>query len=145
MTIPIITSITAGILLVFQQLLGVSVGMRRVSTTRGVGYGEDVNLERMIRRHGNLAENAAIFLVVLGLLEVIGVAGGVVMAFAGLFLVARASHAIGFSFLKGSHGGEFQEGGRAAVLMRSAGAMITVLTGMAAGSFLTYFAFSQLG
>ncbi|NJK62992.1 MAG: hypothetical protein HC921_10220 [Synechococcaceae cyanobacterium SM2_3_1] len=61
MNLPLITAGLSGILLATQQLLMLNVGLHRIKLRLGVGYGNDPNLERLIRRHGNLAENAGIF------------------------------------------------------------------------------------
>jgi hypothetical protein len=133
MEFPVITAATAGVLLIFQQLLMLSVGMYRVKVRRGVGHGEDLQLERLVRRHGNLAENAAVFLVGLGLLELATGSGPVTLGFAGVFLAARLFHALGFSSLAGSH---LAEGSKLFLLLRSSGAILSALAGVALGGYL---------
>lgn len=133
MEFPVITAVTAGVLLIFQQLLMLSVGLYRVKVRRGVGDGGDAQLERLVRRHGNLAENSALFLIGLGLLELATGSGPVTLGFAGAFLAARLFHALGFSSLAGSH---LAEGSRLFLLLRSSGAILTALVGIAAGGYL---------
>jgi len=52
--------------------------------------GDDRDLERKVRRHGNLAENAAIFVVVLALAEMIGTGSAMLWALGLIFLVGRS-------------------------------------------------------
>ncbi|MDJ0786785.1 MAG: MAPEG family protein [Myxococcota bacterium] len=145
MTAPVITAATAGAILVLQQILMFTVGFRRAVTNRGVGHGDDVTLEARVRRHGNLAENSAIFLVVLGLLEMLGASSALVMGLGIAFVAARLFHAIGFSFLAGSHGGEHTEGGKLAVACRAVGATTTGIAGIVAGAWLAVTAAGLIG
>lgn len=71
MEFPIVSAITAGALLIVQQLPMLKVGMCRTKVKTGVGYSEDPDLERLSRRHGNLAENTGIFVATLALLELL--------------------------------------------------------------------------
>lgn len=133
MEFPTTSAATAGILLILQLLLMLSVGMYRTKAKVGTGYGDDQNLERLGRRHGNLAENAAIFLIALALLELRVGPTTVVFALAAVFVAARLSHAIGFSSLAGSHLGE---GNKFFVLLRVLGAGLTALAGFATAGYL---------
>jgi|GEM_PF-339521 len=136
MTFPIISAALAGVLLILQQSLMLAAGTRRGKTGQGVGVQGDVQLERLVRRHGNLAENAAIFIAGLALLELLIGSGLTVQIFAIVFLVARLSHALGFSSLRGSHGkidGENAPGSIVFALMRAGGAALTALSGLALG------------
>lgn len=96
-TLPIISGYTAALLGIMQATLMMTVGFARRST--GVSLGDDGNalLLLKIRRHGNLVENAAIFLILLSLLEVIGGTETLVLSFASIFVVARLSHAYALS------------------------------------------------
>lgn len=143
MVTPIITAVLAGALLVLQQLLMMSVGMRRLSETVGVGTNDDPQFERLIRRHGNLAENAPIFLLALGFIELLGASTNLVLIFAMIFFVARISHMLAFTSLAGSHGGEYAEGssGKVFMLLRSVGAGGTAFLGLVVGGYLVYFAY----
>ena len=135
-----ITALLGAFLIVLQQTLMLSVGTHRAKTRIGVGIGGDKDLERKVRRHGNLAENAAIFLLVLGLAELAGVTGIVVLCFASAFGAARLFHAIAFFHLDGSHnpgGHKFWVG------MRVAGATLTSLGGIALGGYLAWFPLSR--
>ena len=146
MTLPIVSAGLAGILIILQQLLMLTAGARRAKTGQGVGHGGDLKLERLVRRHGNLAENAAIFIVVLALLEMLGTNGTIVAWMAGIFITARLLHAVAFCTLAGSHGGEHaKDGGGGFVLMRASGAGLTALTGIAAGGYLAMTAWQLMG
>lgn len=94
---PIVSGITAGVLIIMQLLLMSGVIRTRLSAKQSLGDGNHPVLLRAIRRHGNFAENAAIFAVALGLLEMLG-EGRVLMALlCGGFVVGRLLHALGLS------------------------------------------------
>ena len=84
MEIPYTAAAVGAVLLILQLVLMMSTGIHRGKTLIGVGVGDDKDLERKMRRHGNLAENAAIFVVVLALTEGIVGGGAVVVAFGAL-------------------------------------------------------------
>lgn len=92
-----------------------------------------MTLERLVRRHGNLAENAAIFLVVLALFELLFGASTFVWAIGMLFLVGRLFHIIGFSNATGSHLVNPDGASRVFILMRMAGALLTALSTIVLG------------
>ena len=106
MELPYTAATVGAVLLILQLALMMNTGTHRVKVKVGVGIGEDKDLERKMRRHGNLAENAAIFIIVLALTEGIFGGGPVVTAIGALFVLARLSHAAAFSSLAGSHGVE---------------------------------------
>jgi len=135
MEFPFISAALAAFIVVLQQALMMSVGFHRVQSQVGVGFAEDLHLERKIRRHGNLAENAALLIVVLALTELSGAPSGVVMGFALVFAVARASHAVAFMHLDGSHN---PDGNKFFVGARVIGAMGSALGGVALGLYLAY-------
>lgn len=134
MEFPYIAALVGAILIILQQVLMMITGTHRGKASIGVGFGDDKDLERKIRRHGNLAENAAIFLVVLGFAEMAS-GGGMITTIIGIaFLVARIAHAIAFSSLSGSHGQE--DGAKIFVLCRLVGALGTGVSGIALGLYL---------
>lgn len=136
MEFPYIAALVGAILIIMQQVFMMITGIHRGKVARGVGFGEDNQLERKIRRHGNLAENAAIFLVVLGFAEILS-GGGMATTVIGLaFLVSRIAHATAFSSLSGSHG--VKDGGRFYVICRMLGALGTGFCGIALGLYLLY-------
>lgn len=97
MTFPVLTAYTAVFLAFFQMALMLNVGLSRNKTGTSLGDGGDEVLLRKIRRHGNLTENAPIFLILLALLELVGGSTVAVLGLAIVFVVARLSHAIGLS------------------------------------------------
>ncbi|MEM7058036.1 MAG: MAPEG family protein [Pseudomonadota bacterium] len=101
--IPEISIIAAAVLILMQMVLMLSVGMHRASVKVGVGFGEDEQLHRKIRRHGNLAENAGVFLIGMALAEISGASTFYLSIVAAVFVAARASHALAFSSTSGSH------------------------------------------
>ncbi len=134
MEFPYTAAVVAGCLIILQQALMMNTGIHRGKASIGVGFGEDKELERKIRRHGNLAENAALFIVVLSLTE--GLLGGglIITAFGALFLFARLCHAAAFSSIAGSHG---QEGAsKIYPKLRVVGALGTALSGIGLGMYL---------
>ncbi|MBV6633061.1 MAG: MAPEG family protein [Alphaproteobacteria bacterium] len=133
---PVITAILAAVLIIMQQVLLLQIGAYRRKSRIGVGFAEDPNLERMIRRHGNLAENGGLFLIVLALAELLQTPMSMVIAFAGVFFVARLLHAISFSSLGGSHG---HTGSRKFLILRSLGAIGTALSGIVLGAYLLFY------
>lgn len=135
MTIPIISSTVAAILIILQQLLMINVGMHRAKTSIGVGVGNDMTLERKVRRHGNLAENSALFLATLTLAELRGAPSNIIIGFGGVFIFVRLLHAIGFSSNAGSH---LAKGNKLFMVMRAVGAFGTFFTGLALGGFLLF-------
>ncbi len=134
MEIPYTAATVGAILIILQQVLMMIAGTHRGKVSIGVGFGDDKDLERKIRRHGNLAENAAIFIVVLSLAEGLVGSGIAIMTFGAIFVIARISHAIAFSSLAGSHG---QEGAsKLFVRCRVIGALGNGLSGIGLGLYL---------
>jgi uncharacterized membrane protein YecN with MAPEG domain len=135
MTFPLITATLTALILLLQMVLMLSAGLHRGKTGVGVGTGDDQNLERKVRRHGNLAENAALFLLALALAEMFGASAMVIKGFAILFLIARLAHALAFSSLAGSHGAD---GNKIFGLARIIGALGTALSGVGIAGYLLY-------
>ncbi len=136
MEFPTVAATVGAILIIAQQVFMMITGTHRGTVSIGVGVGDDKQLERKMRRHGNLAENAAIFIVVLGFAEML--TGGTLIT-TGLgvaFLIARISHAVAFSSLSGSHGQE--NSARIFALCRLFGALGTGLSGIILGLYLLY-------
>jgi uncharacterized protein len=94
---PVISAFTAGILILLQTaLVFAAVNQRRLHGP-SLGESPDPNVLRAVRRHGNLAENAAIFIACVALLEMLGGGRLWVEVLCGTFVVARLSHAFGLS------------------------------------------------
>lgn len=130
---PIFAAILGGALLSLQTLLMLTVGMYRTNAGKGVGVEGDMKLERLVRRHGNLAENAAIFVVVFGLYELLFGATTFALVIGVIFVAARILHIVGFASDSGSHLVDAKGSGRAYVLMRASGAGLTALSTLALG------------
>ena len=128
----------AGLLIILQTSLMLTVGLYRGRIGQFVGLGEDPNMERLTRRHGNLAENACLFVCVLALLELLSGQTAIVMWLAIIFAVARILHAIAFSDLAGSHGVSKDGAKRIFVLSRISGAMLIAMTSFTLGGALIY-------
>lgn len=126
MTLPVTAALAASILAVLQVILMVTVGNMRRAKSISFGDGGDAELLRLSRRHGNLIENAPMFLILLSLLEMIGGTSSVVTGLAGLFVVARLSHAVALS----SDGSP--------VVFRVLGALGTVLSLLGGAGFVAY-------
>ncbi len=141
MTVPIVSALVAATIIILQQILMFTVGIHRARASIGVGFGEDQDLERKIRRHGNLAENGALFIATLALAEMVGVPQMIVLGFGGAFVLARVSHAIGMGSLSGSH---LADGGALFKGMRAFGAFATVLSGIGLGAMLIYVSATSL-
>ena len=139
MEYPVYTALAGGALLILQQILMMSTGIYRGKVKQGVGHGGDQTLERKMRRHGNLAENSAIFLIVLALLELSG-ASQLAFWFAIVFVAARIAHALAFMSIKGSH----EPGFSPFLVLRFLGASTTGLGGIALGAILLQSLIAQL-
>jgi uncharacterized membrane protein YecN with MAPEG domain len=98
---PHITAATAIVLAVLQMFLMLRTARGRGQFRTGLGDGGNEQLLKRIRAHGNLAENAPLFLILLGLTEMTGQWAAVVPIYAGIFIVARLAHAIGLSISSG--------------------------------------------
>jgi uncharacterized membrane protein YecN with MAPEG domain len=96
-TPPYVTAITAGVLVVMQTALMLSVAVARRRNRQSLGDGGYDDLVRAIRRHGNLAENAALFVAGFALFELTGGARSVLIFLCTTFVVGRITHAIGLS------------------------------------------------
>ncbi|MBE9077804.1 MAPEG family protein [Romeria aff. gracilis LEGE 07310] len=135
MTVPVVSATVAAVLIILQQSLMIAAGMHRTKVGISAGVGNDANLERKVRRHGNLAENAALFVATLALAELCDIPKPVVAGFGSIFILSRMLHVFGFSSLAGSH---LAEGSKAFLVMRAIGAGGTFLTGIVLGVFLVF-------
>ena len=97
MDFPVIAAATASILALLQTFLVFLVGFARLKHNIGIGDGGNENLARKIRVHGNLTENAPLFLILLTILELSGINNIVVIAYGAVFILARISHAYALS------------------------------------------------
>ncbi|WP_298335359.1 MAPEG family protein [uncultured Erythrobacter sp.] len=123
--LPLYAAMLGAFLIVLQVALMLRVGLHR-SKGQFIGIGDDRDLERKVRRHGNLAENSGLFLVVIALFEMIVGQTTYVAAVCIVFAIARILHAAGFSSLAGSHGDDLTGARKAFAGMRAMGAFGTL-------------------
>jgi len=90
-----ITGFTAAALTILLVLLALDTIRNRFRTRTSFGLGDDPGLTSASRAHGNLAENAPITLILIGLLEIGGADRQILTYAAGAFVAARFLHAIG--------------------------------------------------
>ncbi len=138
MEFPVVTALVSGIIIIFQMLMTMYVINGRVKYKVSVGDGGEVAMERRIRAHGNLAENAAIILVALALLEFSSIPNVIVMVLGGWFVIARMAHVIGMVEHKG------RTLTKNINKARFFGALSTMLIGMILGVCLIYIALTSL-
>lgn len=122
--IPYVSAFMAGVLLIMQMLLTLMVVLGRRRNKQSLGDGGEPGLLRAIRRHGNFAENAAIFLAGFALFEMLGGPRQFLELLCIVFLVARLCHAVGLSMTKTSN------------FLRVAGAAGTIIVGITLGGRL---------
>jgi hypothetical protein len=94
---PVVSALTAGILIITQMALLYAVVRARRSNRQSLGDAGKGELLRAIRRHGNFAENAAIFITGFALLELMGVGRIGLAVLCGAFVLARIPHLVGLS------------------------------------------------
>ncbi len=121
----LVTSTTAAILALLQCVLMMSAGLGRGAASVSIGDGGNEALLVKIRRHGNLIENAPIFLILLGFLETIASGSIFVLIFASLFTIARFSHPLGLKVDAGVNAFRFV--GAFGTLISILGTAITLL------------------
>jgi uncharacterized membrane protein YecN with MAPEG domain len=120
-TPPMVTAFTAGLIIVMQMVLAFSVVRARRSARQSIGDGGNQQLLLAIRRHGNFAENAAIFVACSSLLEIMGGGGTGLMMLCVGFVLGRIGHLIGLSMK------------RTVNAFRIGGIILTITVGMALG------------
>jgi len=127
MIFPVIAGLTGGILIIMQSVLMVWTGIGRGKYKVAIGVGDVVQMEMRVRTHGNLAENAAIFVIGLALLELSAMNPLVLMGLGGTFVLARIAHIIGMGFIEPS-----------ANKPRALGTIVTATISMATGCLLIW-------
>ena len=101
-----ITLFTALHILLLLCLL-VPISRHRYRLRIGIGDGGDASLQRKIRVHANFIEYAPLALLMLGLLELSGLAATWLWLFGTVLLLGRVMHAVGFSLKAGYSFGRF--------------------------------------
>jgi hypothetical protein len=118
---PVISALTAGVLIFLQTAFMFAAANQRRQFGPSVGESPDPNVLRAVRRHGNLAENAAIFVASVALLELLGGGKLWVECLCGLFVLARLLHGFGLSMKTTTNN------------FRIAGVILTAVVGLALG------------
>ena len=132
MIYPVITAIAAGFIINLQMILMMICGKSRYKHMQGLGDKGQPELLARIRSHGNLAENSAIVLLVLGLLEMAGINQMIIIVAASAFVIGRILHPIGLFKTSGSS------------IPRALGVATTGIIGMFGGLYLIYIAVGML-
>jgi uncharacterized protein len=118
---PVVSMLFAGVLILAQMALMLTVIVARRRARQSLGDGGNSGLQTAIRRHGNFAENAAIFVVCAALLEYSGAGREGISVLCALFVVGRVSHAIGLSLPRNTN------------WLRTTGVFLTTSVGIAFG------------
>jgi hypothetical protein len=135
---PIYTAYLGVFLIALQTFLAASVGGYRGRKRKGIGHDNDMVLERRVRRHANMTEYAPIFLIVLGLFELLAGQTSSILWLGVVFAVGRISHVIGFSSSAGSHLVDAKGGRLAFVIARMLGAGLSLLTSLTLAALLAW-------
>ena len=93
---PIVTSLYAGMLGLIAIGLGLVAGRVRGATGVSIGDGGNPDLIVAMRRHANFVEFVPLTLLLIGLLELNGVAILAVHGLGAGLVLARLSHAVGY-------------------------------------------------
>lgn len=135
---PIYTAYLGAFLITLQTFLAASVGGYRGRKRKGIGHDNDMVLERRVRRHANMTEYAPVFLIVLGLFELLAGQTSAILWLGVAFAVGRVSHVIGFSSSAGSHLVDAKGGRLAFVIARMLGAGLSLLTSLTLAGLLAW-------
>ena len=90
-----VTAVYASVLTVWMIVLANIVSAKRGQTGISILHGDNTGLALWIRRHGNLAENLAVALLLMALCEARGLPVPWLHAMGVLLVVARVAHAVG--------------------------------------------------
>jgi uncharacterized membrane protein YecN with MAPEG domain len=104
---PKITLLFASLHVVLLLCLLVPISRHRYRLRIGIGDGGDAALLRKIRVHANFIEYAPLALLMLGLLELSGLAAAWLWSLGAALLLGRVMHAVGFSRKSGYSFGRF--------------------------------------
>jgi len=94
MVVPV-TGVFAAVLGILLLVLSVQVVKFRVKYKKTMGTTDDRDFEAAVRAHGNLIEYAPLGLIMLGIAELNGVAGGLIYWTGMALVVGRILHAWG--------------------------------------------------
>jgi uncharacterized protein len=129
--LPVVSMLFAGVLILAQMALMLTVIVARRRARQSLGDGGNSELQAAIRRHGNFAENAAIFVVCAALLDHGGAGRAGISVLCALFVVGRVSHAIGLSLRSNTN------------LLRTTGVFLTTAVGVSFGVRLVVLALNH--
>ena len=132
MNLPLYTALAAAALAVLQVILMARVIAQRGKTEQVIGDGGHEDLVRAIRTHGNLIENAPVFLVALLIAETIAGSNMVVLGLAVVFVLARLAHAFGLGTNSGVS------------VARFVGTLGTMLSTVTVAGYLAYLVITKL-
>jgi len=102
-----ITAIYASLLAILYIVLSYRVAERRMRFQVGLGTGQNTELERAVRIHGNFAEYVPFALLLLAFFEAGGGPSWAVHGAGAGLLVARGLHAMGLTQTSGRSTGRF--------------------------------------
>jgi uncharacterized protein len=105
--LPIVTMLYAALVGFLLVALALNVVRFRLGRGVGLGFGPEGLLEQPVRVHANFAENAPVFLILLLLAELAGLASDWLHAAGIVFIVARLLHVLGLSTHRGRSPGRF--------------------------------------
>ncbi len=125
---PVVSAVTGGILIILQAIFMLAAANQRRQHGPAVGEATEPGMIRVVRRHGNLAENAGIFIVCAALLELLGGSRYWVEILCAVFVVARLLHAVALSMQNTSNP------------FRIAGVLLTVVAELGVGIRLIWVA-----
>jgi uncharacterized membrane protein YecN with MAPEG domain len=131
---PFVSALTAGVLVLMQMALMYSVVLARRRNRQSIGDGGQHDMLLAIRRHGNFAENAAIFVAGFALLELMGGGRIGLAVMCAAFVLARISHVVGLSMT-----------GKTVNPLRVGGVVVTIFVGVTLGTRLIVAALPYLG
>jgi len=129
---PVVSAVTGGILIILQAIFMFAAANQRRQHGPAVGEATDPAMIRAVRRHGNLAENAGIFVVCAALLEMLGGSRYWVEILCAVFVVARLSHGVGLSMQNTTNA------------FRIAGVMLTAVAALGVGIRLIWVAAAHI-
>ena len=123
---PLYTGLFTAALITLQIILMGLVVARRGSNDVLIGTGGVDAVEKSVRAHGNLTENAPIFLIGLALVELIAGDNLWVLVLGCAFLFGRVMHAIGLNLSSG------------VTIWRLIGTLATMIPMLGAAGYLAY-------
>jgi hypothetical protein len=132
MPFPTISALSTGVLVILLMGLGFYTSMGRLGFKQSLGHGDNRELEKRVRTHGNLAEHAPIVLLALALIEMSGADRRGVAILALWFVIARMLHVLGLLGKSGPNTPRFL------------GSASTYVVGMLAGAWLIVIALPRI-